>query len=473
MNPGSIIRNTHLWLPGYLEWRMRARRPAEALWVTIADHFEPLGQGADEALARSRVAAWRQRWPDIAARHLDSAGRHPRYTFFYPQEEYRPELLEPLAEMTRQGIADVEVHLHHDGEGERDFVERIQGFTETLHHWHGLLRKRDGKLRFGFIHGNWALDNSRPDGRWCGLNNEITLLRDLGCYADFTLPSAPSPTQTRIVNTLYWAKDDPAQPKSHDSGEPLRVGGGVNGDLLMIPGPLGPNWKGRRRRLLPRVEAGELAGYDRVNAHRAALWLRYAPQLGGHLFLKLFTHGAQERNMTALLAEDLDRTFALLEEECARRGLRLYFASAWEMARAVEALRTSASLAPLLCSVASDAGLAAVLARLLSRLSLAAGCRLEGNGAGILLTAPGGEAAGRLKDWLTSAYLERADNRLLDVVLEGNTVRVSLRAFASPPRATDLCCFPQPEPGGVTRYDVFSYGEVCGASQAAGHSAGV
>lgn len=193
MNPGSIIRNTHLWLPGYLEWRMRTRRPAESLWVTIADHFEPLGQGADEALARSRVAAWRQRWPEIAARHVDSAGRHPRYTFFYPQEEYRPESIEPLAEMAHQGIANVEVHLHHDGEGERDFVQRVQTFTETLHHWHGLLRKRDGKLRFGFIHGNWALDNSRPDGRWCGLNNEITLLREWAVTQISRFPRRPRP----------------------------------------------------------------------------------------------------------------------------------------------------------------------------------------------------------------------------------------------------------------------------------------
>ena len=38
--------------------------------------------------------------------------------------------------------------------------------------------------RFGFIHGNWCLDNSRADGRWCGLNNELILLRELGCYAD-------------------------------------------------------------------------------------------------------------------------------------------------------------------------------------------------------------------------------------------------------------------------------------------------
>ena len=161
--------------------------------------------------------------------------------------------------MTEAGIADVEVHLHHDGEGEQNFVERINGFTEILHARHGLLRKHSGKIVFGFIHGNWALDNSLPGGRWCGLNNEITLLRDLGCYADFTLPSAPSPAQTRMINTIYWASDDPARPKSHDTGVPVRVGKTLCGDLLMIPGPLALNWSSRKFGLLPRLETGELA----------------------------------------------------------------------------------------------------------------------------------------------------------------------------------------------------------------------
>ena len=68
---------------------------------------------------------------------------------------------------------------------------------------HGLL-SRDrytGEVGYGFIHGNWALDNSRPDGRMCGVDNELDVLRETGCYADFTLPSAPSPTQTRKINS--------------------------------------------------------------------------------------------------------------------------------------------------------------------------------------------------------------------------------------------------------------------------------
>ncbi|MBK8740376.1 MAG: hypothetical protein IPM02_13005 [Betaproteobacteria bacterium] len=77
---------------------------------------------------------------------------------------------------------------------------------------------------FAFIHGNWCLDNSRRDGRWCGVNNELRVLGELGCYADFTLPSAPSDTQTRKINSIYYANDDSTHPKSHDDGVDLRSG---------------------------------------------------------------------------------------------------------------------------------------------------------------------------------------------------------------------------------------------------------
>ena len=68
--------------------------------------------------------------PPFTAAHRDHFDRPAKYTFFYPEEEYHPELLAPLAEMTRAGVADVEVHIHHDGEGEADFVRRIEEFVE-------------------------------------------------------------------------------------------------------------------------------------------------------------------------------------------------------------------------------------------------------------------------------------------------------------------------------------------------------
>ena len=331
-----LPRHAERWLFGYLSSRVRAvagrvgSGPPSRVWVAVADHFEPYWRRPGDDTALVRVRNWRDQWPEIASRHGDSTGRRPVYTFFYPQEEYHPRLVDLLAEMVREGIADVEVHIHHDGEGRQDFLDRMSGFCETLHRSHGLLRKTDGRLRFGFIHGNWALDNSLG-GRWCGLNDEITLLHQLGCYADFTMPSGNSPTQARLVNAIYWVVDDPARPRSYDSGVIVKQGDPGQGDLLMIPGPLGVRW---RDRLLPRLETGELAGYDLPTAYRVRRWLDLSPRVGSDLFLKLYAHGAQESNMEALLGGGLDALFQALAEGCAR-GLELRYVSAWEMYLAV------------------------------------------------------------------------------------------------------------------------------------------
>jgi hypothetical protein len=332
----TLPRHCQIWLPGYIKDRIATlgRKPAKRLWLLFADHYEPLWHGASEDTGAERVTRWATRWPAIAAKFLDSAGRPPRYTFFYPEEEYRPHLMEPLERMASLGIADVEVHLHHNGEGQQNFIDRISGFTETLFSRHGLLRKHNGMLTFGFIHGLWALDNSLPGGRFCGLNNEITLLRDLGCYADFTMPSGASPTQARLINTIYWAVDDPDKPKSYDTGVPVIPGDTATGDLLMIPGPFGIRWA---QRLKPRIEHSELCSYDPATKYRVRRWLELAPRIGDDIFLKLYTHGTQERHSDYLLEGGLELTLSLISAECWRAGLDLHFSTAWEMRQAVDA----------------------------------------------------------------------------------------------------------------------------------------
>lgn len=332
-----LPRHAEIWFPGYVRSRLRnwSAAPAGRVWLAIADHWEPYWLKPTDDVARERVAVWAKHWPEVAGRHADSAGKPPKYTFYYPQEEYRPEFLDALAAMTRQGIADVDIHIHHDCEGEQNFVDRMSGFIECLSRRHGLLRQQNGRTVFGFIHGNWALDNSRPDGRWCGLNNEITLLRDLGCYADFTMPSGNSPTQSRFLNTVYWATDDPVQPRSYDTGVAVRPGAPGSGDLLMIPGPFGLRWS---ERLVPRMETGEIAHQDGATPYRVRRWLELAPRIGSDIFVKLYTHGAQERNSNALLLNGgLDRLFELTAAECRRQGRELRFVSTWEMRQAVDA----------------------------------------------------------------------------------------------------------------------------------------
>jgi hypothetical protein len=91
-------------------------------------------------------------------------------------------------------------------------------------------------------------------------------------------------------------------------------------------------------RLLPRLEAGELAGYDLPTPARVRQWFDLAPTIGDDLFLKLYTHGAQERNSEPLLNGGLGNLFRWLAEEAGRRGIEIHWATAWQMYQAAEAL---------------------------------------------------------------------------------------------------------------------------------------
>ncbi len=335
-------KNADLWLPAYLKDRARnlTRRPAKRLWVAITDHFEPHGNTTLD-VAHQRMAVWQDRWPTIAANApKDALGKPPVFTAFYPQEEYQVDLLNAIAGLCKDGTMDVEVHLHHDNDHADSFREKVQTFITRLRNDHGLLHDHNGRMVFGFIHGNWALDNSRPDGRWCGVHGELQILRDLGCYADFTMPSLPSPTQSRILNQIYWTTGDAAKPRGFDHGIEATVGGGKQGDLLMITGPTGLRYKGR---LMPRLETGELACYDSPSAYRVDRWLALAPRLGDDIFLKLYGHTAREDNAASLLGSgSTEGKFATLfrhiHEGAQKHNLELHWSSAFDMFKAVDNL---------------------------------------------------------------------------------------------------------------------------------------
>src|SRR5947209_1102547 len=217
-------RGLHRWIVPYALQTNKRRLPRDDdevhVMLCVADHYEPKVGKAPPEKARARVERWVRDYPRQFAQVHDSDGRSPRHTFFYPVEEYEPEYLDALAELCHAGFGEVEIHLHHDGDNAADLRQRLLQFKVIFGQRHGLLaRHRDtGEFAYGFIHGNWALCNSRPDGRCCGVNEELDVLRETGCYADFTMPSAPHVTQAAKVNSLYYAVNRPGRPRSHDSG---------------------------------------------------------------------------------------------------------------------------------------------------------------------------------------------------------------------------------------------------------------
>lgn len=306
-------RHLQTWLPAYVgrsvrqfKRRVRADRPVHVL-LCIADHFEPRWGGVSDHVADERVRTWTREFPRLFSAFRDSSGRSPRHTFFYPIDQYRPREVDALAALCAAGHGEVEVHLHHEGDTAESLASTLRHFTGMLGERHGVLgRWPGGRPAYGFVHGNWALCNARRDGRWCGVNDELTVLRGTGCYADFTLPSAPEPTQTRMINSIYYATSSGCRPKSHDRG--MRVGALPQppGALMLIQGPL-RLWRPPGTWSL-RVENGCIQRGQPPTEARLEQWLRaniHVPSRPDWLFVKLHTHGAPEMNQQVLLGQPM------------------------------------------------------------------------------------------------------------------------------------------------------------------------
>lgn len=330
-------RECHRWVPAWLGDRARktitgTSRRARHLLFAICDHFEPLhGERTTFAQGLARVELWRRVYPDVAGAYQDATGRPPRHSFFFPGEQYDPDLVEPLAELVELGLGEVEVHLHHDNDTRDSLRASLDKTLEGLAS-HGVVPQRDGRRAWAFIHGDWCLANARRDGRMCGVDDELALLYELGCYADFTFPAARDESQPGIVNSIYYPRGDVSRRRAYEDGEVARVGTGRRDRVLLIQGPIALSR--RARSLVPRIDGGSLDWSDPPTAARLAVWLRQAVSVRGReewVFVKVHSHGAIERNAHVLLGEPMLRFHRELAAYTRERGLKLHYVSAREM----------------------------------------------------------------------------------------------------------------------------------------------
>ncbi|MGE5180422.1 MAG: hypothetical protein ACM31C_00085 [Acidobacteriota bacterium] len=325
-------KNLHQWLPDYARHIVRrARTPHSAgprhLLFALCDHYEPLWGKAPEDVGRARVDAWAEGYPRLGELR-DDDGRPPRHGWFFPGEEYRPYFLDRLAELARRGFGEVEFHLHHDGDTASSLAPRIEQHLHTFAQ-HGHLSRDGDRFAWAFIHGNWSLANGRPDGRWCGVDDELVVLHRLGCYVDLTFPSAPDPCQPDKVNLVYWPTGDLAKRRAYEHGERARVGASYDDRLLMITGPLALAREGTRLRL----ENGALTGDDPPTASRVATWIKQGIHVEGRpewVFVKVHTHGAIEHTARSLLGAGGRALHEALQAH-RRRGWKLHYVTAREM----------------------------------------------------------------------------------------------------------------------------------------------
>lgn len=341
-------RGMHLWLPAYIRESASRRSPRTDepvhLILCIADHFEPQHGGVSAEQASERVRRWTTEYPRLFGEFHDSDGKPPQQTFFYPLELYEAAHLDALADLCRSGYGEVEVQLHHENDTAIAMRQRLHEYKQLLHARHGLLtRGRGGEISFGFVHGNWALDNSHPKGKGCGVNGELELLHEAGCYADFTFPSAPDLTQPRKINRIYYAAGDPSRCKSHDDGVDVGTGPCPTSGLMLIQGPLLLDWGRRKWGLGPRIENGCLQGNQAPTERRLDLWLRARVQIRTRpdwFFVKLYAHGATEASQSVLLGEPMTRFHESLQRRADRNPhFHFHYVTAREMynlARAAE-----------------------------------------------------------------------------------------------------------------------------------------
>ena len=338
---------TRLWLPNYgkdlLGFRYAHGGQTEHMFVLLCDHWEP-GYG-DNAIAEARD--WLDRFKPIADNHRDSNGRSFRYSWFFPIDGFEPAILGDLAQAAYEGYGEVEVHWHHAHDSSRVFESELAEALNWFTAKGALIAKPGDRPRFSFIHGNWALDNSR-EPKDCGISDEITILQRQGCYADLTFPSFGFYSQPSTINRIFYAQDTP-EPKSYDEGLLAQVG--VEGEgLMLIPGPIGFNF--RNPLLLfetAAVDDAEGSGFsgkinrpdnfrDYFNPTRVGLWNDIGVGVEGKrewVFVKLHAHGMQQKEI--LLGGEIDAMLAEIEDYCLDHDITLHYIVAREAYNLVKA----------------------------------------------------------------------------------------------------------------------------------------
>lgn len=350
MNLRKKIAYARKVLPGGT-WRALSapvREPVHLI-MAVADHFEPAIVPSDgqKRVARSeqerRLEWWSREYPKAAERWRDHEGRPFIHTYFYPAEQYDEGLLEILAEHCHSGWGETEIHLHH-GIPHPDTAENtrrvLAEFRDRLAFRHRCLSFEEGseQPRYCFVHGNFALANS-AGGRFCGVDSEMQVLAETGCYADFTLPTGVlHPAQTAKMNSVYQCGGALDQAAPHQTGADLTVGRTPRVFPLIVQGPLLTDFARSRRAFRPMFETGAITAPNPMTLERLALWKQARIRVAGRpdwLFIKLHCHGMDPTQKDAVIGGELQNFLETLVGGARERKETLHFVSAREMANII------------------------------------------------------------------------------------------------------------------------------------------
>jgi hypothetical protein len=316
------------------------------LIVALADHFEPAIDPTDgqKRVPRSeqlrRLENWSREYPKAVDRLRDHDGRPFGHTYFYPAEQYDEELVAMLAEHCHAGWGETEIHLHH-GFHAPDTAENTRHvlieFRDRLAWRHRCLSVEEGSTepRYAFVHGNFALANS-AGGRFCGVDSEMQILADTGCYADFTMPSGFwHPAQTAKINSVYECALPLDQAAPHRSGRDLAVGQPPKTFPLIVQGPLVADAGTTLRTGRPAIDNGAITGPVPMTLNRLELWKKariHVARRPDWLFIKLHCHSMDPTQQDAVIGGAFRNFLEEFVSGARERKETLHFVTAREMA---------------------------------------------------------------------------------------------------------------------------------------------
>ena len=283
--------------------------------VLVSDHFEPARRHGDAAAVAS-VRSWCAGYEALAGQHRDADGRPPQHTWFYRYDYPNAGCVQALGESAFRGFGEVEFHLHHGHDTHETMAATLDAGLDWFNRFGAMLTaEAEPQRQFGYVAGNWALDNGAGDDALSGCDTEILALAEAGCYADFTFPGLGSPAQPRTTNRLYYAAED-GRPKSYDTGVGLAVGRPPSGDLMIFQGPTAIDWR------RGRIDDGGVENSSPPHPRRLGAWLKANVHVPGRpewVFVKLHTHAKQNR--ASFLSPLCDATFTAMGQWWKRAAL--------------------------------------------------------------------------------------------------------------------------------------------------------
>ncbi|MGB9073316.1 MAG: hypothetical protein WCC22_11810 [Terriglobales bacterium] len=333
-------------LPGMIWQGLRPvpRGPLHLI-LALADHFEPAIDPSDgqkrapRTEQERRVQLWCSEYPKLAERWRDPEGRPFVHTYFYPAEQYDEGLVELLAELCHDGWGELEVHLHH-GISHPDTAENtrrlLTELRDRLAFRHHCLATEDGsdQPRYAFVHGDFALANC-AGGPFCGVDSEMKILAETGCYADFTFPAAPfHPAQIPRINSLYECALPLEQPAPQRRGRDLQVGRKPEIFPLMVEGPLVFDFRRSLRSGRAALESASITSGRPMTLERLSAWKQariHVRERPDWLFIKLHCHGMDPTQKEELLGAPMRRFLQDLVDGARARNETLHFVTAREM----------------------------------------------------------------------------------------------------------------------------------------------